>query len=58
MKLIDPNASFMWFYFLETVYTRFHLDETHLLFINSLSFNKNLYMTTHLLKMKLPLGVA
>jgi hypothetical protein len=40
MKLIDPDASFI---FLETVYTRFHLDETHLLsfFINSIMLSKN-----------------
>jgi hypothetical protein len=42
------------------VYTRFHLDEIYLLysFINSLLCHKKLYVTTHLLKIKLPLEVA
>jgi hypothetical protein len=38
MKLINPNANFMEFHFLETVYAKFHLNEITLLsfFINSL----------------------
>jgi hypothetical protein len=48
------------FIFLETVYTWFHLDETHHLsfFINSLQCHKKYYMVAHLLKMKLSLGVT
>jgi hypothetical protein len=60
MKLTDPNVSFTGFHFLETVSTRFHLDEISLLsfFINSLSCHKKSYMTAYLLKIKLLLGVA
>jgi hypothetical protein len=48
------------FIFLETMYTGFHLDEILLLsfFINSLPCHKKSYVAPHLLKMKLPLGVA
>jgi hypothetical protein len=45
MKLNGPNASFMGFYFFsETVYTRFHLDETPLLsfLINSLPYHQKI----------------
>jgi hypothetical protein len=28
IKLIDPNTNFIGFYFLETMYIWFHLDET------------------------------
>jgi hypothetical protein len=50
----------MRFYFLETVYIRFYVDEITLLsfFINSLLYHKKSYVTTYLLKMKLPLRVA
>jgi hypothetical protein len=34
MKLIDSNASFMEFYFFETVYIRFYLDKIHLLYFS------------------------
>jgi hypothetical protein len=55
MKLIDHNANFMRFHFLETIYTQFHLDEASLLsfYINSLSCDQKSYVTTNLLKMKL-----
>jgi hypothetical protein len=36
MKFIDPSADFMRFQFLETVYSRFHLDETPYLFLHKL----------------------
>jgi hypothetical protein len=40
MKFIDPNASFIRFYFFKIMYTQFYLDETSFLsFINSLSYH-------------------
>jgi hypothetical protein len=52
--------SFMEFHFLETVYTRFYLNEiTPLFFINYLLYViKKSYVATHLLKMKLVARLA
>jgi hypothetical protein len=58
MKLIDPNASFMWFYFFEIVYTWFHIDETPLLsfFINSLSYHQNILCGGSFIENKISIG--
>jgi hypothetical protein len=61
IKLMEPNASFMGFYFfLKIVYIRFHLDKAP--FSLSLYFFchviKQSYVVAHLLKIKLSLRVA
>jgi hypothetical protein len=57
IKLIDPNVSFMGFYFLETVYTQFHLDEIPLLsfFINYLPYHLKILCDSSFIENKTPI---
>jgi hypothetical protein len=58
MKLIDPDASFIGFHFFKIVYTRFYLDETHILsfFINYLSCHQKILCDSSFIENETPTG--